>query len=106
MSTTYIGRHRNDIFTTERMTYLIEQAFNTLYAIRRHDLRIADVMDSIPGATTTYRMQFESALMVLADQDNVLIRAEADRKVLTPREKAAGIILGGTLRHNILILPR
>ncbi|MFD3426123.1 hypothetical protein [Nocardia fluminea] len=104
MTTTYIGRHRNDIMTTERMAYLIEKSYRELYT--NHDLRIADVMENIPAAATTYRVQFDNAIVALSDRDNVLVRAECDRKVLTPREKAAAIILGGTPRHNILILPR
>lgn len=104
MTTIYIGRHRNDVMTTERMAYLIEQAYAEIFT--GHDIRIADVMDRIPGASNTYRMQFDKALDNLERQPNVHVRAECDRKVLTDREKAAAIILGGTPRHNIRILPR
>lgn len=103
MSTTYIGRHRNDVYTTERMAYLIEKAYAEIFT--GHDIRIADVMDRIPGAKDTYRIQFDKALDNLERQPNVLVRAECDRKALTDREKAAAIILGGTPRHNLLILP-
>jgi hypothetical protein len=40
---------------------------------------------------------------MVARQDGVHVRAEADQKTLTAADTAAAIILGGTARHTLLI---
>lgn len=45
----------------------------------------------------------DAALYQLADQDDVLLWAEADQKRLTDQDRDAALVLGGTARHLLLI---
>lgn len=45
----------------------------------------------------------DQALRQLAGQEDVHLRSEADQKRLTPADRDAALVLGGTARHLITI---
>jgi len=79
----------------------VEKAYTKL-AVKSvtRTVRIADIRDEVPAAAPFVT----AALVALADRDGVHIREEAHRAILTDRDRDAAIELGGTPRHNLLIL--
>ncbi len=101
MTTTYIGRHRDDIVTVDRIAYLIERAYNKLHADlpRYAAVRLADLRAQVPAD----RDQFDQAAAALSRRDGVHLRSEADQKRLTQADHAAAVIVAGTARHTLYI---
>ena len=54
-------------------------------------------LDGVP------RPEFDRAVAQLSRRDGVHLRAEADQKTLTERDRAAAVVLGGTARHLLTV---
>ncbi|HLS75650.1 MAG TPA: hypothetical protein VK083_02520 [Nocardia sp.] len=52
------------------------------------------------------RAEFDRGVAVLSRDEGVHVRAEADQKTLTDRDRAAAVVLGGTARHLLTIEAR
>lgn len=104
MTTTYIGRHRNDLpLTTERAAYLIERAYRDLHADlpRYAPVRLADLRAHVAAD----RALFDQAIATLSRRDGVHLRSQADQKTLTGADHLAAVTVAGTERHTLYIEP-
>ncbi len=101
------GKRPGECTVTELFTWEIETAYAKLTKVAKltgFAVRLSDLRDLAQGAETN-RWAFDKALIRMAERPGVHIRAEADQKTLTERDRAAAIILGGTERHTLLIEP-
>lgn len=85
---------QNAAETTEAQVRAAYAELTTGFAVR-----LADLRDRVAAG----RAEMDETLTRMSRTAGVHVRAEADQKTLTERDRAAALILGGTARHTILI---
>lgn len=95
------GKPAHEATVTELYIDAIERAYAKLYT--GHDIRIAAVREEVEKELWV-RDFFDHALTEMAGRDGVHVRSECAQWMLTDRDRRDGITLGGTARHNLLIV--
>ena len=104
-----LGRHLDhtggsvlEMFTPD-ITGQVESAYTAVAGRHGVAVPLAALRERLHGVSKT---EFDRALDSLARRENVHVRAEADQKTLTDRDRAAAVVLGGTTRHLLTIEAR
>jgi hypothetical protein len=78
----------------------VKEAYADLAQGKATENRLADLRERLDGVP---RDEVDRALDALARRPGVHVRAEADQKTLTERDREAAVVLGDTPRHLVLI---
>ncbi len=105
-----LGRHLDetksplvDVFRPD-VVGQVEAAYAQLSRGSGKPVRLTDLRDRLDGIP---KREIDRALDTLARREDVNVRAEADQKTLTDRDREAAVVLGGTARHLLSIeVPR
>ncbi|MQY20164.1 hypothetical protein [Nocardia macrotermitis] len=101
-----LGRHLDetkrsllDIFRAD-VVGQVEAAYAQLSRGSGKPVRLTALRDRLDGIP---KREIDRALDKLARREDVNVRAEADQKTLTDRDREAAVVLGGTARHLLSI---
>ncbi|KAA2261839.1 hypothetical protein F0L68_15060 [Solihabitans fulvus] len=78
----------------------VESAYAELTDGRGGTVRLAVLRDRLAGVP---RNDVDRALRALSRREGVHMRAEADQKTLTERDREAAVVWGGTARHLLVM---
>ncbi|MCZ9327259.1 hypothetical protein [Nocardia farcinica] len=78
----------------------IEAAYTAVAGGRGTPVSLTVLRDRLDGLS---RDEFDRAVEVLSRRTGVHVRAEADQKMLTDRDREAAVVLGGTPRHLLTV---
>jgi hypothetical protein len=96
---TRTGQVLADVFKPD-VESQVKAAYADLARGKAISIKLADLREQLDGVP---REEVDRALDALARRPGVHVRAEADQKTLTDRDREAAVVLGDTPRHLVLI---